>query len=70
MLDYIPDVLRGMAELAACDTRAKTVVADRDFVVHVLVGKVILSLSHGSDKYTHALLGSNIGNVISHAYDW
>ena len=63
-LDDVPNVLHGIAELATCHARAQAVVADADSVVLVHICKVVLSLSHGADEDTDALLGPYVLDVI------
>lgn len=56
-LQDAPRVLGSVAELAASNTGRKTVVADRNLVIDVGVGKVVGTLCHGTDKDADALLG-------------
>ena len=53
-----------MTELAACDARTQTVVADTNGVILERVRKVILALGHSSNKYTDALFGAQRLDVI------
>lgn len=46
-----PHVLGGVAELTTSDACAQAEVADTDRVVFDLVGEVILTFSHCSDKH-------------------
>lgn len=46
-----------MAELAACNTGRQAVVADRDLVIDICVGKIVGTFRHGADKDADALLG-------------
>lgn len=54
-----------MTELAAGNTGGQTVVTDRDLLVDELIGKVVGTLSHGSNKYTNTLLWLKALNVFS-----
>jgi hypothetical protein len=65
----VPDVLGGMAELTACNTGTEAEVADSNGVVLELVGKVVVTLSHGADEDAYALLGPESLNVVLDAYD-
>jgi len=60
----IPNFLSSMAELAARYTGTETVVADTNCIILERVRKVILTLSHGPDKYTDALLGTERLKVV------
>lgn len=53
-----------MAELAACYTGTKTVVADTNSIILEGVRKVILTLGHSPNKYTNALLGAERLKVV------
>lgn len=46
----IPNLFGSMAELAAGNTGTKTVVADTDSIVLEGVGKVVVTLGHGTDE--------------------
>lgn len=59
-----------MAKLATGHTRGETVVADGDFLVDKLVGEIVGTLCHCSDKHTHALLRPDGLNPISDAHQW
>lgn len=63
--DDIPHFLGGMAELAACHTRAQTVVADTDGVVLEGVGEIVVSLGHGADEDTDAFVGVQRLDVVA-----
>ena len=67
-LDNIPNVLGGMAELTARDAGAQTEVADTDRIILELIGKVILTFSHGTDKDADALFRPNILDVVFDSY--
>ena len=54
-LDDVPNILSGVAELAAGDTGTQAEVADTDRVVLELIRKGVVSLGHGTDKDTDAL---------------
>lgn len=56
--DNVPHLLGSMAELAACDTGTQAVVTDGNRVILEGVGKVIVSLGHGTHEDTDALLGA------------
>ena len=62
--DDVPHFLGGMAEFAAGNACAQTVVADTDRVVLEGVGEIIMALGHGTDKDTHALVGSQSLEVV------
>lgn len=66
--DDIPDILGGVAEATARDTRTQAVVADTDLVVDKGVGKRVVTLGHGPHKDTDAILGADVGNVIPHPH--
>lgn len=53
-----------MAELTARHTGTQAVVADTDGVVFERVGKVIVTLGHGSDKDANALVGAQRLNIV------
>jgi len=65
--DNVPNVLGGVAELAARDAGAQAVVADTDRFVLECVGEVVLAFSHGSDKDADAFLGRKTLDVISYS---
>jgi len=54
-----------VAELATGHTGRETVVADTDGVILERIGKVVVTLGHGTDKDSNALLGANRLNVVS-----
>lgn len=58
-----------MTELAACNTGTEGEVADRNRVVLVLVGEAIVTLGHGSNEDTNALLGTEVGHVVTHSHN-
>lgn len=62
--DDVPHFLGGMAEFAAGNACAQTVVADTDGVVLEGVGEIVVALGHGTDEDTHALVGSQGLEVI------
>lgn len=66
-LDNVPNVLGGVAELAAGYAGAEAVVADADGVVLVLVGEAVLAFGHGTDEDADALLRSKVGDVVSNS---
>lgn len=66
--DNVPHLLGGMAELAACDTGTQAVVTDGNRVVLEGVGKVIVSLGHGTHEDTDALLGAQRFDVVASAH--
>ena len=68
-LDDVPDVLGRVAELAASHTGTEREVADRDRVVLVLVGEVVVSLGHGSDKDADALLGAEVRHIVADSHN-
>lgn len=61
----IPDILHGVAELAACHTGRKGVVADGDLLIYHGVGEAVVALGHGSHENTDALFGLQSLNVIA-----
>ena len=68
-LDDVPNVLCGVAELAASHTGTEREVADGDGVVLVLVGEVVVALGHGADEDADALLGAEVRHVVADAHD-
>lgn len=58
-----------MAELATGHTGTQTIVADTDGVVLEGVGEVVVSLGHGSDEDTDALLGTQRFDIVPSAHD-
>ena len=65
----VPNVFSSVAELAAGNARRKTVVADGNLLVYVLIGKVVGALSHGTDKDTYALLGLKVLNIVARPHN-
>lgn len=59
-----------MAEFAARNTSAQTVVADTDRIILERVRKVIMALCHGTDKDTDTLLGTQGIDVVLDPHDW
>ena len=57
-----------MAELATGHTGTQTIVTDTDGVVLEGVGEVIVSLGHGSDEDTNALLGAQRFDIVPGAH--
>ncbi len=68
-LDDVPNILRGMTELAARNTGTKTVITYADCVVLEAVGEIILALGHSTDKDADALLGSQVCNIVADPHD-
>lgn len=65
----VPDILTGMAELAAGHTRAETVIAYTDRIVLERIGKIIPPLRHSTHKHADALLGTQRLDIILHPDD-
>lgn len=53
----VPGFFGGMAEFTASHTSTQAEVADTDGVVFEGIGKVIMTLGHGTNKDTDALIG-------------
>jgi hypothetical protein len=68
-LEDIPDILGGVAELAAGNAGAEVEVADGNAVVLEVVGKVVVALGHGTNKYCYALVLIEICDVIAYAHN-
>ena len=68
-LNNVPDVLGGVAKLAAGYAGAEAVVADADGVVLELVGEAVLAFGHGTDEDADALLQSEVGDVVSDSHN-
>lgn len=68
--DDVPHLLRGMAELATGHTGTQTVIADTDRVVLEGIGKVIVTLGHGTHEDTDTLLGAEGLDVVAGPDDW
>ena len=58
-----------MTKLAACYAGRETIVADGDFLVHILIGKSIRALCHGADKHAYALLVPKVLNIVAYLDD-
>lgn len=65
--DDVPAVLGRMAELAARNAGRQAEVADRNLLIHHLIGEVIGAPSHGANKHAAALLGVQRVDVVTHA---
>lgn len=68
-LDNVPDILGGVAELAASNTGTKRVVADTDGIILELISERIVALGHGTDEDADALVRSKILYVVSNSHD-
>lgn len=66
-LKDFPYVFGCMAELAACDASTEVELTDGDTVVLDVVGKIVASLRHGSNKHSYALALAQAADVIAHA---
>ena len=66
--DDVPSVFARVAELAAGDTGAQTVIADGNRFVFEGVGKVVFPFRHGSDKHTNAFVSPKRLDVISYPH--
>src|ERR1700722_19178500 len=62
--NYVPNVFRRMAKLAASDTSTQAVIADTDGLVLEIVGKVILAFGHGTNEDTDAFIWCKALNVV------
>ena len=60
----VPDVLGGMAELAAGDAGREAEVADGDGIILVLVSKIVSAFSHGADEDAYALFWTEVSDVV------
>ena len=69
-LNDVPGVLGGVAELGACHRGGEGKVADRDFLVDVLVGKVVVTLGHGTNENADALIWLQGLHVLADLDDW
>ena len=65
----VPDVLSGVAELAASDTGRQRVIADGNRVVLVLIGEVVRALCHCADEDAYALSRPQILNIVAYPHD-
>lgn len=54
----VPDILGGVAKLAASNASTQAVIRDRNGIILELIGKVIASLGHGTNENAYALLGT------------
>jgi hypothetical protein len=68
-LEDIPNVLSSVAELAAGNAGTEVKVADGNAVVLEVVGKVVVALGHGTNKYRYALVLVEICNVITYTHN-
>lgn len=64
-----PDILCGVAELAACNAGTEVEVAYADAVVFDSVCKVIVALCHSTDEDCNALVLVETSNVVAEAYN-
>jgi hypothetical protein len=60
----IPNLFGSVAELAASHTGTETVVTDTDGLVLERIGKVIVTLGHGTDEDSNALVGLQCLQVV------
>lgn len=68
-LDNVPDVLAGVAKLAAGNTGTEAVVADGDGVILESVRKIVASLGHGANEDADALLWTEGLDVVVHTHN-
>lgn len=68
-LKDIPCVLGRMAEFTASHAGTQTVIADTDGLVLEGIGEIVVTLGHGTDKDTDALLGAESLEVVAHTHD-
>ena len=68
-LDDAPDVLGGVAELAASNAGTEIELADGDAVVFDTVGKVVVAFGHGTDENADALVGVQALNVVAYTHN-
>lgn len=68
-LDDVPDFFGSVTESAAGDTGTQTEVADTNRVVLEFVCKGVVTLGHGTNEDTDALLGREVGNVVANTDD-
>jgi hypothetical protein len=64
----VPYIFGSVTEFAAGDTSRQTVVANGYLLIHVLVGKGISTLSHGTNEDTDALVGRQVRHVVPDAH--
>lgn len=69
-LDDVPHILSCVAKLAACHGCRETVVADGDLLVDKLIGKIVGSFRHSSNKHADALLVAQSADVFVDSYQW
>ena len=62
--NYVPNIFRRMAKLAASDTSTQAVIADTDGFVLEIVGKVILAFGHGTNEDTDAFIWCQALNIV------
>ncbi len=58
-----------MAEFAAGHAGRQAIVANRDLLVDIAIGKVVRALGHGSDKHTDAFVSVQRVDVLPYAYN-
>lgn len=69
-LEDAPYILGGVAELAAGNAGTQVKLADSNGVILDLVSKVVVSLRHGSDENSNALLLVETRDVVADADDF
>ena len=68
-LNNVPDILGSVTEFAAGDAGGKTIIANGDLLVDILIGEIVSALGHGSDKDAYALAWLQVCYVIPGADD-
>lgn len=69
-LDDVPYILCCVTKLTTSDTSTQAVVADGNLIVFEPIRKVILTLGHGTNENTYALVCAESLDVVLHSYDW
>jgi len=64
----VPDVLGSVAKLTACNAGTEVELANGNGVVLDLVGEVVVTLGHGSDKDGNALVLVQVVDVVANAH--
>ena len=70
VLDDVPDIFSSMTEFTASYTGTETEVADADGVVLDIVGKVVTTLGHCTNKDTDAFLRAEGFDVVTDTHDF
>lgn len=68
-LEYSPDILCCVAELAACNAGTEVEIADANAVVLDRVREVVIALRHGTDKDCDTLVLVETSDVVAQAHN-